>query len=165
MKRQLLVHSSRTAQEARRKKMRLLSLFSLFGCIAALPTAANDPFPIPAISIDAYSGTACPQGTVEAFISSTGSPGSYRLVTVFKSATVWPPAAGIIASQVSKNCALQLDVQLPKGWMYSVNSAGTDVQGYLWLPDEQRTGRAYLTYYFPLTDALVSSSCPTYGRD
>jgi hypothetical protein len=106
-----------------------------------------------------YGGTGCPQGTLSSFISADRQTFvkfrtftaiiadlfvSYRFTLIFDEyvASIGP---GVPITENRKNCQLDIDLQYPSGFQYSVFNA--DYRGYAAL-DANVTGTQQSTYYF-----------------
>jgi len=97
-----------------------------------------------------YGGTGCPQGTVGSFISADKQ--TFTLIFDAYVASIGP---GIPVVQNRLNCQLNIDLQYPGGFQYSI--LGTQFRGYAGL-DAGITGLQQATYYFSGSSQQVSSS-------
>lgn len=106
-----------------------------------------------------YGGTGCPQGSLSSFISADRQTFvnawtftavvadlyvPYRFTLIFDEyvASIGP---GVAITENRKNCQLDIDLQYPSGFQYSVFNA--DYRGYAAL-DANVTGTQQSTYYF-----------------
>lgn len=87
-----------------------------------------------------YGGTGCPQGTVSAQLSADKT-----LITLIFDTYIASIGPGIAVTEQRKNCQLNVDIQYPGGFQYSVLSA--DYRGYAAI-DKGVTGVLKSTYYF-----------------
>jgi len=123
---------------------------------AAAPPAATssaaavpDPSKVTIQSIS-YGGTGCPQGSVGSFISAD------RLTfTLIFDAFVASLGPGIPVSSNRINCQLNINLQYPSGFQYSV--LGTDFRGYTYL-DAGVTGVQSANYYFSGSSAQAATT-------
>lgn len=149
----------------------MLSAFTLVAALAATALAApSDPLAVtiaaPAATTTAaaagpnptevyingisYGGTGCPQGTVGQFISADRQ--TFTLIFDAYVASIGP---GIPATQTRLNCQLNIDLQYPSGFQYSI--LGTQFRGYAGL-DKGVTGIQSANYYFSGSPTQVSTS-------
>jgi len=148
----------------------MLAIFTVVAALAATAFAApSDPIgiTIPAgpaatstaagpnptqvyINSISYGGTGCPQGSVGSFIS----PDRQTFTLIFDSyvASIGP---GIPITLARLNCQLNIDLQYPSGFQYSI--LGTQFRGYAGL-DAGINGLQQATYYFSGSSSQVSSS-------
>jgi hypothetical protein len=119
---------------------------------AATPTPkpqAPDPSKVTINSIS-YGGTGCPQGSVGSFISDD------RLTfTIIFDSFVASIGPGIPITSSRLNCQLNINLQYPSGFQYSV--LGTEFRGYAGL-DAGVTGVQSANYYFSGSAAQASTS-------
>jgi len=87
-----------------------------------------------------YGGTGCPQGTMSAQIASDRT--AITLIFDEYIASIGP---GIAVTEQRKNCQLNVNLQYPGGFQYSVLSA--DYRGYASI-QKGVTGTLKSTYYF-----------------
>lgn len=87
-----------------------------------------------------YGGTGCPQGSVGYTISDDRST-----VTLIYDSYVASIGPGIAITENRKACQINLDIQYPGGFQYSILSA--DYRGYAAI-DKGVTGTLKSTYYF-----------------
>jgi len=97
-----------------------------------------------------YGGTGCPQGTVGSFVSADGTT-----FTIIFDTFVASLGAGIAVTETRKNCQLNVNLQYPSGFQYSV--LGTTFRGYASLTAGV-TGVQSATYYFSGSSIQASSS-------
>ncbi|CAG8960824.1 hypothetical protein HYFRA_00002361 [Hymenoscyphus fraxineus] len=118
---------------------------------ATSPAVGPDPSKVTINSI-AYGGTGCPQGSVGSFISAD------RLTFI---ASIGP---GVPITSSRTNCQLNINLQYPSGFQYSILS--TDFRGYASLGSGV-SGVQSATYYFSgsSTQAVTSTNFkgPTNG--
>ena len=143
-----------------------LSFLVLAAAVNASPIAASATssavLPNPSqvyINGITYGGTGCPQGSLSSFISADRQTFvhvetlirtiadlymSYRFTLIFDNyvASIGP---GVAITESRKNCQLDIDLQYPSGFQYSVFNA--DYRGYAAL-DANVTGTQQSTYYF-----------------
>jgi len=118
---------------------------------AATTTAAVGPDPSEVyINSISYGGTGCPQGSVGSFISADRQ--TFTLIFDSYVASIGP---GVAVTNNRLNCQLNLDLQYPAGFQYSV--LGTEFRGYAGL-DAGVTGVQQATYYFSGSSTQVSTS-------
>ncbi|EOA86682.1 hypothetical protein ACJQWK_08419 [Exserohilum turcicum] len=118
-------------------------LVALLPFAAALPTVELGEAPPPGqvkIRGVSYGGTGCPQGTVSSQISSDRTV----MTLIFDSyiASIGPSVA---VTEQRKNCQLNVDIEYPGGFQYSILSA--DYRGYSNI-EKGVTGTLKSTYYF-----------------
>ncbi|KAI9656740.1 MAG: hypothetical protein M1821_003379 [Bathelium mastoideum] len=96
-----------------------------------------------------YGGTGCPQGTVASVISDDRT----TMTLIFDSyvASLGP---GVAITENRKNCQLNIDLQYPGGFQYSIFQA--DYRGFAEL-DAGVNGTQQSTYYFSGQTAQVST--------
>jgi len=147
----------------------MLAIFTALAAFVAVAVAApSDPIGItivaPAATTTAvgpnptevyinsitYGGTGCPQGTVGTFISADRS--TFTLIFDSYVASIGP---GISVTAGRLNCQLNVDLQYPSGFQYSV--LGTTFRGYAGL-DKGVSGVQQATYYFSGSSTQVSTS-------
>lgn len=142
----------------------MLSVVSLLACaavVAAIPAPIGVPVasgtsssigPNPSqvyINSISYGGTGCPQGSVGDYISDDRQ--TFTLIFDSYVASIGP---GVPATENRKNCQLNLDLQYPSGFQYSVFT--TQFRGYAAL-DKGVSGLQKATYYFSGQADQVSS--------
>jgi len=132
----------------------LLSFAALALASPALsPAVASASLPAPtSVSINeiAYGGTGCPQGSIGDYISADRQ--TFTLIFDNYVASIGP---GIDITQTRKNCQLNIDLQYPSGFQYSVFS--TIYRGYVGL-DAGVTATQGSVYYFSGETAQTSTS-------
>ncbi|KAK3215910.1 hypothetical protein GRF29_8g1492576 [Pseudopithomyces chartarum] len=87
-----------------------------------------------------YGGTGCPQGTLSYQLSADKT-----LITLIFDSYIASIGPGIALAEQRKNCQLNVDIQYPGGFQYSVLSA--DYRGYASI-QKGVTGSLKSTYYF-----------------
>ncbi|TVY78491.1 putative secreted protein [Lachnellula suecica] len=110
---------------------------------AATSSSTSSAVPNPTsvtINSIAYGGTGCPQGSVGSFISADRT--TFTLIFDSFVASIGP---GVPITQNRVNCQLNLNLQYPSGFQYSILS--TTFRGYAGL-DKGVTGTQSATYYF-----------------
>jgi len=110
---------------------------------------APDPSKVTINSIS-YGGTGCPQGSVGSFISDDRL--TFTLIFDSFVASIGP---GVPITSSRINCQLNINLQYPSGFQYSV--LGTDFRGYAGL-DSGVTGVQSANYYFSGSSAQASTS-------
>ncbi|OBT42040.1 hypothetical protein VE00_07440 [Pseudogymnoascus sp. WSF 3629] len=144
----------------------MLSIVSLLACVAAVAAVPNPALGVPVatgtsssvrpnpsqvyINSISYGGTGCPQGSVGSFISDDRQ--TFTLIFDSYVASIGPTVA---ATENRKNCQLNLDLQYPSGFQYSIFT--TQFRGYAAL-DKGVQGTQKATYYFSGQPEQVSSS-------
>jgi len=98
----------------------------------------------------AYGGTGCPQGSVGSFISTDLT--TFTLIFDDMVASIGP---GIAVTDERVNCQLNIDLQYPGGFQYSI--LNTEFRGYAGL-DKGVTGTQEVTYYFSGSSAQASTT-------
>lgn len=133
-----------------------LALAPLAAAAPALPTFQGDAPPAGQVKIMGvtYGGTGCPQGTVASTISDDRST-----VTLIYDSYVASIGPGISITENRKACQINLDIQYPGGFQYSILSA--DYRGYANI-EKGVTGTLKSTYYF---SGLSPQSSTTYTFD
>lgn len=117
----------------------------------AATTSAVGPNPSDVyINSISYGGTGCPQGSVGSFISADRS--TFTLIFDSYVASIGP---GVAVTENRLNCQLNIDLEYPSGFQYSV--LGTEFRGYAGL-DAGVTGVQQATYYFSGSSTQVSTS-------
>ncbi|KAL9096063.1 MAG: hypothetical protein Q9165_001585 [Trypethelium subeluteriae] len=96
-----------------------------------------------------YGGTGCPQGTVASVISDDRTT-----MTLIFDSYVASMGSGIAITENRKNCQLNINLQYPGGFQYSIFSA--DYRGFAEL-DAGVNGTQQSTYYFSGQTAQVST--------
>jgi hypothetical protein len=102
-----------------------------------------------------YGGTGCPQGSVGQFISADRTT-----FTIIFDSMVASIGTGVALTENRKNCQLNIDLQYPSGFQYSVLS--TEFRGYASL-GTGITGVQQATYYFSGSSAQASTSTTFVG--
>ncbi|KAF2010550.1 hypothetical protein BU24DRAFT_427665 [Aaosphaeria arxii CBS 175.79] len=87
-----------------------------------------------------YGGTGCPQGTMSSQISADRTT-----VTLIFDSYIASIGPGVAVTEQRKNCQLNVDIQYPGGFQYSILSA--DYRGYASL-QKGVSGTLKSTYYF-----------------
>ncbi|XMA16599.1 hypothetical protein WAI453_009390 [Rhynchosporium graminicola] len=129
----------------------------LLGVVIGSPAAAAtseaavkpDPAKVTINSIT-YGGTGCPQGSVGSFIS--GDRSTFTLIFDSMVASI---GTGVAVTENRKNCQLNINLQYPSGFQYSVLS--TEFRGYADL-QAGISGVQQATYYFSGSSAQASIS-------
>jgi len=116
---------------------------------ATTSAAGPDPTEVYINSIS-YGGTGCPQGTVGSFISADRQ--TFTLIFDSYVASIGP---GVPVTSNRLNCQLNIDLQYPSGFQYSV--LGTQFRGYAGL-DAGVTGVQSALYYFSGSSTQVTTS-------
>jgi len=106
---------------------------------SAAATATPNPSQV-YLSGYAYGGTGCPQGSVGAFVSTDRT--TFTLIFDSYVASIGP---GVSIVNTRKNCQLNLNLQYPAGFQYSVLS--TVFRGYVGI-DKGVTATQSAVYYF-----------------
>ncbi|KAG9228494.1 secreted protein [Amylocarpus encephaloides] len=120
---------------------------------SAPPAATSSSVPNPSqvtINSISYGGTGCPQGSVGSFISADRL--TFTLIFDSFVASIGP-GVPVTASRI--NCQLNINLQYPSGFQYSV--LGTDFRGYAGL-DAGITGVQSANYYFSGSQAQAATS-------
>jgi len=116
----------------------------------ATTTSATGPNPTQVyINGITYGGSGCPQGSVGSFISDDRS--TFTLIFDSFVASIGP---GVPVTENRLNCQLNIDLQYPSGFQYSI--LDTEFRGYAAL-DAGVTGVQEATYYFSGSSAQASS--------
>jgi len=117
--------------------LHFLSVF--LSSVLAVPTAKStaDTPPKPTLSNVKVAGTACPQGSVSTTLYSD------YLGTWFDSFSIYP---GQSVAESRKTCVLYMDLTVAPEYAIRINEKGTDVSGYLVLPDEGYSAQFRITY-------------------
>jgi len=97
-----------------------------------------------------FAGSGCPAGTVSGQLSSDLT----TLTLLFAQFTA-QAGSGIPAVEYRKNCQLNVKLQYPQGWQWSVFKA--DYRGYAYLPSGGK-GTCKATYYFSGSSQQMSST-------
>jgi len=122
------------------------------GATASATATAIQPNPTQVyINGITYGGTGCPQGSVGSFISA-----DKQTFTLIFDEMVASSGPGTTITDQRKNCQLNIDLQYPSGFQYSV--LNTDFRGYAYLPKATDTGVQQATYYFSGSSAQASTS-------
>ncbi|KUJ16984.1 uncharacterized protein LY89DRAFT_646060 [Mollisia scopiformis] len=108
-----------------------------------------DPSQVTINSIS-YGGTGCPQGSVGSFISTDRTT-----FTIIFDTFVASLGTGVAVTENRKNCQLNVNLQYPSGFQYSV--LGTTFRGYADLTAGVN-GVQSATYYFSGSSTQASSS-------
>lgn len=98
----------------------------------------------------AFAGSGCPAGSVAGQLAT-----DLTTLTLLYDSFVSQAGPGIKASEYRKNCQLNVKLQYPQGWQFSVFKA--DYRGYAQVP-EGDTGTVKSTYYFSGDSKQVSYS-------
>jgi len=117
--------------------------------VPAAGASGPDPSKVTINSIS-YGGTGCPQGSVGSFISADRL--TFTLIFDSFVASIGP---GVPITSSRINCQLNIDLEYPSGFQYSV--LGTDFRGYAGL-DSGVTGIQSAMYYFSGSVAQASTS-------
>ncbi|KAF2822677.1 hypothetical protein CC86DRAFT_385600 [Ophiobolus disseminans] len=121
----------------------LLALAPLAAALPALPGQELGEAP-PAGQVKirgvSYGGTGCPQGTMSSQISNDRS-----IVTLIFDSYIASIGPGVPVTEQRKNCQLNVDLEYPGGFQYSILSA--DYRGYSSI-QKGVTGTLKSTYYF-----------------
>ncbi|KAF2027760.1 hypothetical protein EK21DRAFT_71316 [Setomelanomma holmii] len=123
--------------------MKWLLAFPLLATAAVLPgQELGDPPPAGQVTIRGvtYGGTGCPQGSMSSQISADRT-----IVTLIFDSYIASIGPGIAVTEQRKNCQLNVDIQYPGGFQYSILSA--DYRGYSAI-QKGVTGTLKSTYYF-----------------
>lgn len=102
-----------------------------------------------------FAGTGCPAGTVAGQLSSDLT----TLTLLFADYTA-QAGSGISPREYRKNCQLNVKIQYPQGWQFSVFKA--DYRGYAYIP-EGDTGTCKATYYFSGQTNQITSTMVIQG--
>lgn len=133
-------------------------LVAMASVVAAAPAAATTAVaPNPSqvyLNGLAYGGTGCTQGTVGSFISADRQ--TFTLIFDNYVASIGP---GVSITDTRKNCQLNLDLQYPGGFQYSILS--TIFRGYVGI-DKGITATQSATYYFSGQNAQSRTSTVFY---
>jgi hypothetical protein len=97
-----------------------------------------------------YGGTGCPQGSVGSFISADRTT-----FTIIFDTFVASLGNGVAVTENRKNCQLNINLQYPSGFQYSV--LGTTFRGYAALTAGV-SGTQSATYYFSGSSTQASTS-------
>lgn len=117
----------------------------------AATTTATGPNPTQVyIKGISYGGTGCPQNSVGSFISADKQ--TFTLIFDQMVASIGP---GVAVTQNRKNCQLNIDLQYPSGFQYSILS--TQFRGYAGL-SAGVSGTQQATYYFSGSSTQASTS-------
>jgi len=120
----------------------------------ALPASQTSPVtPDPSqVSIKGitYGGTGCPQGSIGSFISADRQ--TFTLIFDSYVASIGP---GVAITESRKNCQLNLNLQYPSGFQYSIFS--TEYRGYVGL-DAGVNGLQSATFYFSGASGQTTTS-------
>ncbi|CAO2649870.1 Nn.00g011620.m01.CDS01 [Neocucurbitaria sp. VM-36] len=130
----------------------LLALLPLAAAAPALPDVNLGEAP-PAGQVKirgvSYGGTGCPQGTMSSQISADRS-----VVTLIFDSYIASIGPGIAVTEQRKNCQLNVDLEYPGGFQYSILSA--DYRGYAAI-QKGISGTLKSTYYFSGQTAQTST--------
>ncbi|KAF3021613.1 hypothetical protein E8E14_013898 [Neopestalotiopsis sp. 37M] len=102
-----------------------------------------------------YAGSGCNAGSVAGAISSDA-----QTITVLYDSFIAQAGPGITPAEARKNCQLNVQVELPQGWQFSVFKA--DYRGYAFLQDGDK-GVIKATYYFSGDSTQISSELDLAG--
>jgi len=119
------------------------------GATATSSATGPNPSDVSIASI-AYGGTGCPQGSVGQFISADRE--TFTLIFDDMVASI---GTGVAVTDERVNCQLNIDLEYPSGFQYSVLS--TTFRGYASL-DSGVTGVQQATYYFSGSSEQASTS-------
>jgi len=121
--------------------MKLLSKLAFSAAALFLSTSAMAAQP-PWVTIQGitYAGTGCPAGSVSQNISN-----DYKAFTLLFDEYVVEAGPGVSRREGRKACQINVDMQFPQGWSYSIMDV--DYRGYVSL-DRGVTGVAQSDYYF-----------------
>jgi hypothetical protein len=130
------------------------------GFAAATPITAPLTSPVPSghevqIKSISFAGTGCPAGTVAGQLSS-----DLTTLTLLFSQYTAQAGTGIKPTEYRKNCQLNIKIQYPQGWQFSVFKA--DYRGYAYIPKGD-TGTCKATYYFSGQTSQISSTMTITG--
>ncbi|CAN9178358.1 hypothetical protein GT037_007292 [Alternaria burnsii] len=121
----------------------LLALLPLAAAAPALPNIELGDAPPPGqvkIRGVSYGGTGCPQGTMSSQINADRT-----IMTLIFDSYIASIGPGIPVTEQRKNCQLNVDIQYPGGFQYSILSA--DYRGYSAI-QKGVSGTLKSTYYF-----------------
>jgi hypothetical protein len=136
--------------------MQLTNLIALFSGLATATPIVVDGFASgPSgheVSIEglAFAGSGCPAGSVSGQLSS-----DLTTLTLLYDSFVAQAGNNIPPSEYRKNCQLNVKIQYPSGWQFSVFKA--DYRGYAQIPTGD-TGTCKATYYFSGDSRQASGS-------
>ena len=133
-------------------KMFTMSLLALVMSAAAQAQVAPDWVRIRSLT---YAGTGCPAGSVAQNIS----PDNLAFTLLFDN-YVAEAGPGVPLSQGRKNCQINVDLEYPAGWTYTLISI--DYRGYANL-DPGARGTQKATYYFQGSAGQSSAQSTLYG--
>jgi hypothetical protein len=118
---------------------------------ATATTTAVGPNPTQVyINSISYGGTGCPQNSVGSFISA-----DRQTFTLIFDKMVASIGGGAAVTENRKNCQINMDLQYPSGFQYSILS--TQFRGYAYL-QSGISGTQQATYYFSGSTAQASTS-------
>jgi len=121
-----------------------------------MPVASAVPDPTEVtINEISYGGTGCPQGSLSSFIAADRQ--TFTLIFDNYVASIGP---GVAVTENRKNCQLNLDLEYPSGFQYSILS--TEYRGYVGI-DAKVSGSQGSTFYFSGETAQVSTSTAFIG--
>jgi hypothetical protein len=123
------------------------------GFAAAIPTPDGGPGPSGhevTIKSIAFAGSGCPAGSVAGQLSS-----DLTTLTLLYDKFVAQAGKGITPSEYRKNCQLNIKLEYPSGWQFSIFKA--DYRGYAQIPKGD-TGTCKATYYFSGDSSQISST-------
>jgi len=124
-------------------KFVFVAFAALAAALPAAEPAAATATPNPSqvvLNSYAYGGTGCPQGSVGAFLSADRT--TFTLIFDSYVASIGP---GVSIVDTRKNCQLNLDLEYPSGFQYSVLS--TIFRGYVGI-DKGVSASQSAVYYF-----------------
>lgn len=104
----------------------------------------------------AYAGSGCPAGSVAGQLAT-----DLTTITLLYDSFVAQAGPGIQASEYRKNCQLNVKLQYPQGWQFSVFKS--DYRGYAQVPDGD-TGTVKSTYYFSGDSKQVRYSHTSFSK-
>jgi hypothetical protein len=117
----------------------VLAYFATANPIASLETTGPNPADVYVQSIT-YGGSGCPQGTV-----ATSFSDDRETFTMIFDEFIASMGKNVPITEARKNCQLNLQLQYPGGFQYSILSA--DYRGYAYL-EKGVTGTQQSIYYF-----------------
>lgn len=132
----------------------LAKIAAIAACLSGTAALADAPDYVRVRSI-VYAGTGCPAGSVAENVS----PDKTALTLLFDSyvAEVGP---GVPLNQKRKNCSINIDLQFPQGWSFTV--ATFDYRGYTSLQRNVK-GLQKSIYYFQGQGQQASLETPMRG--
>lgn len=106
----------------------------LISFLAATATSTAATPPTPKVTSISYSGNGCPQGGVAVSLATLNGT---SLLTIFDGTSLRPvigPSTG--AMDRRKTCYIVARIDIDRGWKLRINNRGTDVKGYMPLPED-----------------------------